>query len=188
MSKLKKILTTPIKSIYLNSALLLILIVVYINADNKYIPQIVLKQSPESRMLPSPMTQPTVSLSTTTLNNTIETAATTSADNNIANIVSFRDELPLKEGLVIGIANASGNLSIEVRGGLDRCYQLDGYEHCLTMMKKQTDVNRSSYYSGMFEKQPNDTNPIAQIEVSEGSIDFKSIKDAIEWIDSNVNT
>lgn len=49
MSKLKRILNTPIKSFYLNFALLIILIVLYINADIKYVPQFLsMKQSEQT--------------------------------------------------------------------------------------------------------------------------------------------
>jgi hypothetical protein len=186
MSKLKTILTKPIKSIYLSTAILIIGVVLYIYADNKYVPQFISKQPSGPKVLSSLAIQSTASLSTTTQNNTIATVSTISADSNASNIIAFRDELLLNEGLILGISNASGNLSIETRGGSDRCYRLDGFERCFAM-QKQTVQNRSSYYSGTFEKQSNDNNPIAKIEALEGNIEFESIKDAIEWIDNTAN-
>lgn len=66
LSRLKKILTAPIKTLYLFSALLVILIVIYINADIKYVPQFFLKQTPEQKTISSSVTLTTISQMTTT--------------------------------------------------------------------------------------------------------------------------
>ncbi len=53
LPKLRAILTTPIKPLYFLSALLAILIVLYIKADIKYVPQLVLRQ-PQAQNTPAP--------------------------------------------------------------------------------------------------------------------------------------
>lgn len=84
MSRLKKILTAPIKSLYLLSALLVILIVLYINADIKYVPQLVLKQSPEQKTVPSPVMLTIISQKTTSgTDNDIEESGENELDESV---------------------------------------------------------------------------------------------------------
>ncbi len=71
MSKLKKLMSTPIKSIYLTSALLVILIIAYIKVDTKYVPRLVSQQPPVQKLSISTITVTTISRTTTTFTNNV---------------------------------------------------------------------------------------------------------------------
>jgi len=183
MSKLKKMLTTPIKSLYLTSALLVILIALYMSTDIKYVPQLVLKQPSEQTKPSSQTTSPAISLSTPSI------AATTSTADKRVSILSVPDVPALQKDLLLEINNASGSMTIQILKGLERIYRLDAQPRIVTLNKTQADENSPPYYTytGTFERQPNDDNPIAGIEALEGRMDFKSDKEAIEWLNSDAN-
>jgi capsule polysaccharide export protein KpsE/RkpR len=61
MSKLKKIQITPIKPLFLTSLCVVILVVIYRNADNKYVPQIFVKQTQNQETTPSSVSMTTIS-------------------------------------------------------------------------------------------------------------------------------
>ncbi len=115
------------------------------------------------------------------------TAVTGTRGGNFTGPVSFRDETALSEGMTLGVTNASGAISIDARRKLERCYRSDGLERCLTLQKKEADQPGAFYYAGAFQDQLNDNNAVAVVEAAEGSMDFRSIKDAIQWIDSEKN-
>jgi hypothetical protein len=118
----------------------------------------------------------------------VATAVTITVDYSDVNLDLFRNDRDITEYPVLGIPNSSGLLTIEVRDGLNRCYQLDEYERCLTLLNTQADKNKFSSIAWPIPNQyKTDKNPISVIGVEEGRMDFKSIKEAIEWIDKDEN-
>jgi len=77
MSKLKRVLTTPIKSLYLTSALLVLLIVLYINADIKYVPKVFSKKQVEHSVISADTKESTPVLINETKNINTETNLST---------------------------------------------------------------------------------------------------------------
>ena len=98
---------------------------------------------------------------------------------------AFRDDEVLEEGLSLEIANAGGFLLIEARKGAERCYQVEGFRGCLSLATTPPDQAGDSFLSGTYP--PGGFKSVNTLEAQEGSIYFESIKDAIQWIDSESN-
>lgn len=179
LPRLRALLTAPIKPLYLLSAVLVILIVLYIKADVKYVPQLVLKRSPGKEMIPSPPAKTAVSLMTATQGDALETGASSP--------YSDQAEAVLPEGLILGITNASGALSVDARASLERCCESDGVSRCLTLQKMQSDERRPVYYAGAFEIPAQGNSTVARLEMEEGRLNFSSMKEAFDWIDQDGN-